>query len=191
MARRNTAIDTRLPDMVYAAIVQCPVPGGKLANVDDTPLKNAPGIVQVVRLPDAVAVVATDTFWRAKQALAKLHPEWNVGAAGSTDSAQFAKEYRDAALTGTAAVARNDGDVDSAVAAAGAKALSCGLRGAISRACDHGADERDGASAARPPRRLGRHAVGGSHADGRCYRRRSQAGAGLYPQHLHRRRLRP
>jgi isoquinoline 1-oxidoreductase beta subunit len=118
------AIDTRLPDMVYAAIVQCPVPGGKLANVDDAPLKDAPGIVQVVRLPDAVAVVATETFWRAKQALAKLHPEWNVGAAGSTDSAQFAKEYRDAALTGTAAVARNDGDVDAAIAATGVKTLS-------------------------------------------------------------------
>lgn len=118
------SIDTRLPDMVYAAIAQCPVPGGTLAGVDDTPLKNAPGIVQVVRLKDAVAVVATDTFWRAKQALAKLHPEWDVGAAGSTDSAQFAKEYRDAALTGAAPVARNDGNVDTAIAAAGDKALS-------------------------------------------------------------------
>jgi isoquinoline 1-oxidoreductase subunit beta len=118
------SIDTRLPDMVYAAIVQCPVPGGTLAGVDDTPLKNAPGIVQVVRLQDAVAVVATGTFWRAKQGLAKLHPEWNVGAAGSTNSAQFAKEYRDAALTGTAPVARNDGNVDDALAATGAKALS-------------------------------------------------------------------
>ena len=34
-----------------------------------------PGIVQVVRLPNAVAVVAEGTFWRAKQALAKLHPD--------------------------------------------------------------------------------------------------------------------
>jgi isoquinoline 1-oxidoreductase beta subunit len=118
------SIDTRLPDMVYAAIVQCPVPGGTLASVDDTPLKNASGVVQVVRLRDAVAVVATDTFWRAKQALARLHPEWDVGAAGSTDSAQFAKEYRDAALTGTAAVARNDGDVDAAIAATGVKSLA-------------------------------------------------------------------
>jgi isoquinoline 1-oxidoreductase beta subunit len=118
------AIDTRLPDMVYAAIAQCPVPGGTLASVDEAPLKNMPGIVQVVRLKDAVAVVATDTFWRAKQGLARLHPEWNVGAAGSTDSAQFVKEYRDAALSGTAAVARNDGDVDSALSASGAKTLT-------------------------------------------------------------------
>ena len=109
------AIDTRLPDMVYAAILACPVPGGTLASVDETPLKNAPGIVQIVRLPDAVAVVATDTFWRAKQALAKLHPEWNTGAAGATDSARFNQDYRDAALTGPAATARNDGDVDAAL----------------------------------------------------------------------------
>ncbi len=118
------SIDTRLPDMVYAAIAQCPVPGGTLASVDDTPLKNAPGIVQVVHLPDAVAVVATDTFWRAKQGLAKLHPEWNVGAAGATDSTEFVKEYRDAALTGTAAVARNEGNVDTALSATGAKTLT-------------------------------------------------------------------
>jgi isoquinoline 1-oxidoreductase subunit beta len=118
------SIDARLLDMVYAAVAQCPVPGGTLANVDETPLKNMPGIVQVVRLPDAVVVVATDTFWRAKQGLAKLHPEWNVGAAGATDSAQFAKEYREAALTGAAPVARNDGNVDDALTAAGAKALS-------------------------------------------------------------------
>jgi len=109
------AIDTRLPDMVFAAVAACPVPGGTLANVDETPLKNAPGIVQIVRLPDAVAVVATDTFWRAKQALAKLHPEWNVGAAGATNSARFAQEYRDTALNGPGATARNDGDVDAAL----------------------------------------------------------------------------
>jgi len=112
------AIDTKLPDMVFAAIVACPVPGGTLASVDDAPLKGAPGIVQVVRLKNAVAVVATGSFWRAKQALAKLHPEWNVGEAGTTDSTQFAAAYREAALGGPAATARNDGNVDTALPAA-------------------------------------------------------------------------
>jgi isoquinoline 1-oxidoreductase beta subunit len=111
------AMDTRIPDMLYVAIVACPVPGGTLKSVDDTPLKGAPGIVQVVRLPNAVAVVATDTFWRAKQALAKLQPEWDAGPAGATDSALFAKQYREA-LDGPAAVARNDGNVDTALPAA-------------------------------------------------------------------------
>jgi isoquinoline 1-oxidoreductase beta subunit len=87
------AIDTQLPDMVFAAINACPVPGGKLRSIDDTPLAATPGVLQVVRLPDAVAVVATGSFWRAKQALTKLHPEWDVGDAATTGSAQFSSEY--------------------------------------------------------------------------------------------------
>ncbi len=110
-------IDTQLPDMVFAAINACPVAGGKLKSVDDSPLAGAPGIIQVVRLDDAVAVVATGSFWRAKQALAKLQPEWDVGPAGETDSAQFFSEYR-AALDGPAQTARNQGNVDQAFAGA-------------------------------------------------------------------------
>ena len=61
-------------------------------------LAGAPGIIQVVKLPNAVAVVATDSYWRAKQALARLQPEWDVGAAGTVDSEQLSKAFR-AALT--------------------------------------------------------------------------------------------
>jgi isoquinoline 1-oxidoreductase beta subunit len=107
-------IDTQLPDMVFAAIVACPVAGGMLKNVDESPLAGAPGVIKVVRLPDAVAVVATGSFWRAKQALAKLQPEWDVGPAGSVDSAQLSTEFR-AALDGPAQTARNSGDVDKAM----------------------------------------------------------------------------
>jgi isoquinoline 1-oxidoreductase beta subunit len=109
------AIDTRLPGMVFAAVAMCPVPGGRLASVDETPLKNVAGIVQVVRLPNAVAVVATGSFWRAKQGLARLQPEWDLGTAGATDSEQFNRAYRAAAVSGPAATARNDGDVDTAL----------------------------------------------------------------------------
>jgi len=106
------AIDTKVPDMVYAAVTACPVFGGKLKSVDDAPAKGRRGILQVVKLENAVAVVA-DRFWRAKEALALLKPEWDVGAAGNTDSAQFAKLYRDA-LDGPMVSARNDGSVDDA-----------------------------------------------------------------------------
>ena len=104
------AIDTRLPGMVYAAVIGCPVPGGKLASVDTSPLDGAKGIVGIVKMPNALAVVATDTFWRAKQALAKLHPEWAVSETAQTDSKRFAAEYRLAALSSGGAVARNDGE---------------------------------------------------------------------------------
>jgi isoquinoline 1-oxidoreductase beta subunit len=106
------AIDTKVPDMVYAAVSACPVFGGRLKSVDDGPAKGRRGVLQVVKLDNAVVVVA-DRFWRAKEALALLKPEWDVGEAGNTDSAQFAKLYRDT-LDVPMVSARNDGNVDDA-----------------------------------------------------------------------------
>src|ERR1019366_7459631 len=88
------AIDTQIPGMVYAAISACPVFGGKLKSVDEAPATGRRGVQQVVKLDNAVAVVA-DRFWRAKEALVLLKPEWETGEAGKTDSAQLAKLYRD------------------------------------------------------------------------------------------------
>ena len=107
-------MDAQVPGMVFAAIVQCPVPGGKLTNVDVSVIAGMPGNPQAVKLADAVAVVADGTWWRARQALAKLQPEWDVGAAGTVDSAQLSKEFR-AALDGEAQVAHSHGDVDKAL----------------------------------------------------------------------------
>jgi isoquinoline 1-oxidoreductase beta subunit len=106
------AIDTVVPNMVYAAVSACPVFGGRLKSVDDAPVKGRRGVLQVVKLDNAVVVVA-DRFWRAKEALALLKPEWDAGEAGNTDSAQFAKLYRDT-LDGPMVSARNDGSVDDA-----------------------------------------------------------------------------
>src|ERR1700722_16592708 len=110
-------IDAQVPGMVFASINACPVRGGKLKSVDESVLSGVPGIVGVVKLEDAVAVVATDSFWRAKRALSRLQPEWDVGAAGSVNSEQLSKEFR-AALTDRLGVARNDGNVDEAMSGA-------------------------------------------------------------------------
>ncbi len=113
-------IDVKVPGMVYAAILQCPVPTGTLASVDESPVQGMRGVIKVVKLRDAVAVVA-DRYWRAKQALAKLQPEWNTGALAQTDSAQFSRDYRNVVETTPGAVARNDGDTDKAIAGAATK----------------------------------------------------------------------
>jgi len=110
-------MDAQVPDMVFAAINACPVRGGKLKSVDESVLSGAPGVVGVVKLENAVAVVATGTFWRAKRALSRLQPEWDVGAAGSVDSAQLSAQFR-AALSERMVIARNDGDVDKAMSGA-------------------------------------------------------------------------
>jgi len=107
-------MDAQVPGMVFAAITQCPVPGGTLKSVDDSVVTGMPGNPKVVKLDNAVAVVAEGTWWRAHRALQRLQPEWEVGAAGELDSAQLSKEFR-ALLDSEAKIARNDGDVDQAM----------------------------------------------------------------------------
>ena len=114
-------IDAKVPGMVYAAVVSCPEFGGKLASVDETPGKGMPGVITVVKLDDAVAVVA-DRYWRAKAALAKLQPQWASGGNSTVDSAQLAKAYRDA-LDGPLIPGRHEGDVPAAMAAPGVQLI--------------------------------------------------------------------
>src|ERR1700683_5386706 len=103
--------------MVFAAINACPVPGGKLKSVDESVLAGAPGVLQVVRLDNAVAVVATGSYWRAKQALARLQPEWDAGEASDVDSTQPSQAFH-AALSGPMLSARHDGNFDQAMSVA-------------------------------------------------------------------------
>lgn len=106
-------IDTRLPDMLYAAVAACPVFGGKLRSADAAKIKGRRGIHSVVQLENAVAVVA-DHFWRAKEALAALPVEWDPGPAAGADSAQFRRLYREA-LDEPAVIARRDGNAADAM----------------------------------------------------------------------------
>ena len=81
------AIDFTMPGMLYAALAIAPVQGGKLVAVDTAPADAMPGVKKVVKLDEAVAVVA-DSFWRARRALAALKPEFSDAGHGavSTDS---------------------------------------------------------------------------------------------------------
>jgi isoquinoline 1-oxidoreductase beta subunit len=106
-------IDLDVPGMVSAAIIKCPVFGGTVKSVDESKVAGRRGVLQVVKLNNAVAVVA-DRYFRAQAALNALPIEWEVGAAGATDSVQFRKAYIDA-LDQKGAVARHDGDVDAAM----------------------------------------------------------------------------
>ncbi len=106
-------IDLDTPDMVHAAIIACPVFGGTVKSVDEQAIAGRRGVMQVVRLKDAVAVIA-DRYWRAQTALGKLPIEWEVGAAGATNSVQFRKDYI-SALDQKGVDARHDGNVDAAM----------------------------------------------------------------------------
>src|SRR5947208_4076972 len=112
-------IDVRLPGMRFAAVAACPVFGGKLASVDDTQAKAVPGVQQVVRLDDAVAVVA-DATWAAKQGLAALDIRWDEGPNANRSSADIVQQLA-AASQKSGAVARKEGDVAAAMAGAARK----------------------------------------------------------------------
>jgi isoquinoline 1-oxidoreductase beta subunit len=109
-------IDLEVPGMVRAAIIKSPVFGGTVKSVDESAIAGRRGVLQVVRLKDAVAVVA-DRYYRAQTALNALKIEWEVGPAGTTNSTQFRKAYIDA-LDQKGAEARHDGNVDAAMATA-------------------------------------------------------------------------
>src|SRR5438270_2553229 len=107
-------IDTKVQNMAYAAIMSCPVPGGTVASVDESGLSGKRGIVKVVKLKDAVAVVADNT-WRAMEGLNALKISWNYGQGENLDSAQMKQMYSDT-LTEPMVQARGDGDAVGALA---------------------------------------------------------------------------
>jgi isoquinoline 1-oxidoreductase beta subunit len=103
-------LDVRVPDMVYAAIATSPVFGGTLGSVDDTSARKIPGVRQVVKADNAVAVIGDHT-WAAKRGLAALAITWNEGAGANLSMKQIVDDLASAADHGTGAVARKDGDV--------------------------------------------------------------------------------
>jgi isoquinoline 1-oxidoreductase beta subunit len=94
----NYGLDVKQPGMLYAAIKISPVFGGKLKSLDSRAVETRRGIKRVVRLDDAVVVVA-DRFWRARDAVEMLEPVWDDGGNGNVTSAQIAARHA-AALKG-------------------------------------------------------------------------------------------
>jgi isoquinoline 1-oxidoreductase beta subunit len=78
-------IDFTLPGMKYAAIEIAPVYGGKLVSVDTSLAEARPGVIKVIRLQEAVAVVA-DSYWHARQAVEALKPVFDDAGHGGTSS---------------------------------------------------------------------------------------------------------
>ena len=107
-------IDAKVPNMAYASAISCPVPGGTLTSVDESGLAGKRGIVKVVKLKDAVVVVADNT-WRAMEGLKALKITWDFGPGGKSDSAQMKQMYRDT-LTEPMVQVRGDGDAPGTLA---------------------------------------------------------------------------
>jgi CO/xanthine dehydrogenase Mo-binding subunit len=105
-------IDVQVPDMVNACVARPPVLGAEVARVDDAEARKVPGVIDVVRIPQGVAVVA-HRYWQARRALAALKVEWRGGETW-IDSEALRKSYLERARK-PATAARKQGNVDEGV----------------------------------------------------------------------------
>jgi isoquinoline 1-oxidoreductase beta subunit len=109
-------IDGRPPGMKFAVVAASPTFGGKLVSLDEAKAKAMPGVTQVVRLGDAVAVVGRHT-WAAKQGLAAANPQWDAGPNAQLSTADIVAQLASASQK-PGVPARHDGDAAAVMARA-------------------------------------------------------------------------
>src|SRR5208282_4774142 len=108
------AIDIRRPGMLTAVMARPPRFGGIVNSFDASGAKAVKGVVDVIAIPQGVAVLAENT-WAAMQGRDALKVQWDESKAEHRSSAAMLDEYKKLAATpGTPALKK--GDADSALA---------------------------------------------------------------------------
>lgn len=120
-------IDFTLPDMRIATIAAAPVRGGKLVSVDEKPALAVAGVEKVVKLEDAVIVVAR-RYWQALKGLKALSPKFSDGGHGGVSSETIHTAQQALRKAGKPDNQGGDGDVDAAFGAPGAKIVTADYR---------------------------------------------------------------
>jgi isoquinoline 1-oxidoreductase subunit beta len=101
------------PDKVkFAIIATSPVFGGKLISVDDSRALEMPGVLQVVKADNAVAVIGIHT-WAAKRGLGALDIKWDEGKSTDVTTSDLINDLREAAKK-PGAVAKKEGNATKA-----------------------------------------------------------------------------
>lgn len=105
-------LDIKMPGLLTALIARPPVFGAKMKSFNAEKAKAIPGVKEVVQIDRGIAVVATG-FWAAKKGREALEIDWDEGALSTLNSTEQAKLYAELAKQ-PGAVAKNEGDVDTA-----------------------------------------------------------------------------
>ena len=108
--------DVFLPGMLTAVVAHAPRFGATVKSFDASKAKAVKGVVDVVRIPSGVAVLARDT-WSAKKGRDALAVVWDESKAFKLGSEQIQQRFREMARA-PGAVARREGDADQALAGA-------------------------------------------------------------------------
>ena len=108
--------DVKLPGMLTALVAHPPRFGAKVKSFDAARAKTVKGVVDVVTIPQGVAVLAND-FWSAKKGRDALGVDWDETSAFKLGSSEIMAEYKRLAAT-PGLPARKEGDLDAAFASA-------------------------------------------------------------------------
>ncbi len=112
-------LDVRVPGMVYASVERSPAFGGRVATVaGEAAARAAPGVLDVVRLDDRVAVVA-EHYWQAVKGRRALAVSWDEGDAAALDSAGIHTRLTSLLEGSEGKVARRVGDVEASLSGIG------------------------------------------------------------------------
>ncbi|MEO8937690.1 MAG: molybdopterin cofactor-binding domain-containing protein [Burkholderiaceae bacterium] len=101
-------IDVRLPGMKVATVKACPTFNGRFVSVDDKAARAIPGVIDVIHIADAVAVVG-EHFWAARQGLDALDIQWDFGQNASLTRQDLRDALANASRDGKSIVAREVG----------------------------------------------------------------------------------
>jgi isoquinoline 1-oxidoreductase beta subunit len=87
-------IDITPPDVLHAAIRQCPFFGGQVKAFDATAVTGMRGVSAVVPVGSNAVAVLADNSWRAQQAIAQLPIQWDEGPNATLSSELIGKQMR-------------------------------------------------------------------------------------------------
>ncbi|MFK8053931.1 MAG: molybdopterin cofactor-binding domain-containing protein [Woeseiaceae bacterium] len=107
--------DLQLPNMLNAAIRQCPVQGGSLKTFDDKTARTMPGVVDVISIEDNAVIVIAETWWQASKALEKVSIDWDLGPNANVSSAMIDEKLQEGLGADDAFVGNSNGDATKAI----------------------------------------------------------------------------
>jgi isoquinoline 1-oxidoreductase subunit beta len=113
--------DLKLPGMLNAAIMECPVFGGKVKSFDTAKVSGRKGVKKVLQVGDTAVAVVADTWWQAKTALDTLPIVWDEGPNAKVSSASIAEINKAALDAEQAFVGNRAGDAKAALGSAARK----------------------------------------------------------------------
>lgn len=106
-------IDVHVPGLLTAVVIRCPVLGGKPKGFEAARAKASPGVVDVVQIPNGVAVVAK-TYWEARAAAKLVHVDWDEGPLAKVSTDSLRRDYA-ARAKEPANEVRSEGDAEAAL----------------------------------------------------------------------------